>query len=1030
MATFTGLTLNNVIGSTTFTASGGGVTSTVTTPLSVTAAPATQLVVTQQPPANVPIGAVIPVTVVAEDPSGNIDLTYNGNVTISLANNAEAASLGGTLTVQAHNGVAQFPNVTLNHAGDGYTLQLSSGVLINATTSAFNVAATQLVVTGQPNPTFVAGSGSFTITVKAEDGFGSTPASPLNTGGVVTLSLAGNPTGVSFPQQTATFDSNGVATFSVSTLNTVGSGYTFLLSYPGLTSTTTSAVNVIPGTPTQFVVTTPPPGSVAAGNPFIVSVTAEDANSNPVPTFSGSVNLSITMIGSVNTGPSGQTLGGTVTATFVGGVATFPMATLSQAGPGTQLTATAATGTTALTPATTGAITVTGATVGATHLTLVQTPPSVLSAGGLFGLTVNALNSSNNPDQLYNGQVTVTITQGPAGATIVGQTSTAVIAPTGLATFTNLALDVAGSYTIQVASNGLAPVSFTTVVNNLPATQLVVTTQPAASVTAGASFGLVVSAEDQFGNVDPNYAGGNIVLALGNNQNGGVLTGTTTETPVAGVALFPGLSLTTAGSNYFLQATSGILTSIQSSAFTVTPAAATQLVVTVEPPATVNTQIPNATTSQSIGGVKGVQVSAEDQFGNLVTTFSGAVAIALGSNPVGPTLGGVVTQTAVGGVATFTGLTLNKDASDYTLVASTANNSLTPVTTTPFAVLPTLTISAPPNVVAGTPTAVTVTAKDGFGDVDSTFNGNVTLAMGTNAAGSTLSGQLTVTANNGVATFTGLSLNKASTATVTMTVASTGLTSITSASFTVTPNNPSLLIVATQPTTSVNQGSALGTTPKFQVEDVFSNVLTSAGASLILTEGFAADPFASTLGYVGSFTVNSQGAGYTAAPTIAVSGGGGSSTPVPTVALSGTQPSPISSSLTTVSTFTSSGYTLSGPTVSFTVSGATTIATATANLVTTAAFSGGTAALTPQFNRTGAGIQVEAYGAVGTRRLAGPGARPGRSRSPSLRSRPTRSRSSRPPPRGWRSRSSPPRRSTPAPGSRLRSPSRMLPATS
>ena len=39
-----------------------------------------------------------------------------------------------------------------------------------------------------------------------------------------------------------------------------------------------------------------------------------------------------------------------------------------------------------------------------------------------------------------------------------------------------------------------------------------------------------------FGNVDPNYAGGNIVLALGNNTTGGVLGGTTSEAAVAGVA--------------------------------------------------------------------------------------------------------------------------------------------------------------------------------------------------------------------------------------------------------------------------------------------------------------------------------------------------------------------------------------------------------------------------------------------------------------------------------------------------------------
>ena len=205
----------------------------------------------------------------------------------------------------------------------------------------------------------------------------------------------------------------------------------------------------------------------------------------------------------------------------------------------------------------------------------------------------------------------------------------AVIAGTGLATFSNLAIDQSGTYTIQATSNGLTSVSTASItVNALAATQLVVTTQPPSSVTAGNGFGVVVTAEDPFGNVATNYTG-NIVLALGNNTTGAVLLGTTSQAAVAGVAAFPDLTLTTAnpGSDYFLQATSGILSVAMSNPFTVTPAAATQLVWTTEPPASV-------TTGQSIGGLTGISVAAEDNFGNVVTTFSGsltaAVAIAAG----------------------------------------------------------------------------------------------------------------------------------------------------------------------------------------------------------------------------------------------------------------------------------------------------------------------------------------------------------------------------------------------------------------
>ena len=134
-------------------------------------------------------------------------------------------------------------------------------------------------------------------------------------------------------------------------------------------------------------------------------------------------------------------------------------------------------------------------------------------------------------------------------------------------------LDQAGSYLITASSNGLTPVSTTTLltVNPLPATQLVVTTQAASSFAAGTAFGVVVKAEDIFGNVDPTYTG-NVVLALSNNSTGAVLQGTTSENAVQGVAAFPDLLLTTASAagGYTLQATSGALTAATSSAFTVT----------------------------------------------------------------------------------------------------------------------------------------------------------------------------------------------------------------------------------------------------------------------------------------------------------------------------------------------------------------------------------------------------------------------------------------------------------------------------
>ncbi len=83
---------------------------------------------------------------------------------------------------------------------------------------------------------------------------------------------------------------------------------------------------------------------------------------------------------------------------------------------------------------------------------------------------------------------------------------------------------------------------------------------------------------------------------------------------------------------------------------------ADHFVVTQQPPASV-----------TAGSPFGLTVQAEDSSGNLDSSFNGTVTVALASNPGGATLGGTLTVTASSGVATFSGLTLTKAASGYTL---------------------------------------------------------------------------------------------------------------------------------------------------------------------------------------------------------------------------------------------------------------------------------------------------------------------------------------------------------------------------
>ena len=190
--------------------------------------------------------------------------------------------------------------------------------------------------------------------------------------------------------------------------------------------------------------------------------------------------------------------------------------------------------------------------------------------------------------------------------------------------------------------------------------QLAVITSPPGEVTAGALFETDIAIEDSLGNVEPAFDG-NVTIALANKPGGVTLGGTLTVAAVDGLAAFPGLTLSTAGSGYTLQATASGLTSTTTSAFNVTPAGvATQLVVTTEPPS-----------SSGAGGGFGLVVKAEDGSGTLDTSFNGNVTVADSS---GATVGGTLTPPlpAAQGVATFSGLTEDLATPSTTLSVTSA----------------------------------------------------------------------------------------------------------------------------------------------------------------------------------------------------------------------------------------------------------------------------------------------------------------------------------------------------------------------
>jgi hypothetical protein len=123
-------------------------TGATSTQIVVSAAPASKLIVTGQPPTTVGVGAGFALRVSAEDQFDNIDPAFHGAVTLALGANPGLALLGGPLKVTAVGGIAEFSGVTVSKAGKGYTLQATTGNLASATTDSFDVPTT--TTTTQP----------------------------------------------------------------------------------------------------------------------------------------------------------------------------------------------------------------------------------------------------------------------------------------------------------------------------------------------------------------------------------------------------------------------------------------------------------------------------------------------------------------------------------------------------------------------------------------------------------------------------------------------------------------------------------------------------------------------------------------------------------------------------------------------------------------------------------------------------------------------------------------------------------------
>ncbi len=686
---------------------------------------------------------------------------------------------------------------------------VSAGAVIGLAGTAGAAAATHLVITGIPSTSDASGAPlGVQPEISLEDG-----SNAVDTGNTDTITASITTGGVSVSNATATAVS-GVATFSGLALNALDGSYTLTFTdttHGTITPTASASITVTTGTATQLVITTQPSAGDVSGAALPVQpvVKVEDSGGNVVTSVNSGAATA-----SVFTGTPTITSGSS--ANFASGVATFSTLTLTGA---TGAAATLKFAGDSLTSAATNAITMSTAA----NKLAISTVPSVTALSGV-ALTIQPVviieDGSNNRDYADGSTVTASVTG--AGGTV---TSATAIAVNGLATFSGLAINaLSGSYTLTFTDGSLTSAQSASItVSPGPAAKLIITTEPSASVAAGAALSQqpVIKVED---------SGGNLVTSNASTVTATLTSGSGTitnpnATAVGGIATFSGLAINSPAGLYTLTFSDGALTTAISSSITVNSGAAAKLVIVTEPSSTV-----------ASGAVLAVQpvVKVEDSGGNVITGSPSTVTatVTSGGSAAVSNTASVNTST---GLASFSGLALNSLVGTYTLTFS--DGALTTAVSTGITVTPgtaaKLVITTQPATVDASGSALSpqpvVKVEDAAGNVVTTDISTVTAKITT---GGVSVSSPTAVATAGVATFSSTALN-ALVGAYTLTFTDGSLTSAVSTTITVTVGTASKLVVSTEPSSQAASGTALATQPVVKVVDSGGNLVTTVNTGSV-----------------------------------------------------------------------------------------------------------------------------------------------------------------------------------------------------
>lgn len=600
----------------------------------------------------------VPVTWTASSgspaPTGYYVTRTSAGVTVAACASHASALLTGTFCTDSAvpDGVYSY---TVTAAFRSWTAASASGSPVRVWTPA------RLAFTGQPSTTVAGGAITPAVAVTVQTAAG--VAVPL-AGRSVAVAIDTNPgLGTLSGTATATTDATGVATLGDLSIDKSGGGYTLGATSAGLAASTSAPFTVAPATADRFAITSAAVTGTAATTATLgpLTVAIRDAFGNPVDAPAGGTAVILTSSSS-GTASFSATSGGAPTTTV-----TIPAGSSST----TFFYGDTKAGSPTLTAGGTLAGASQPATINAGPASRFAVTSAAIVAGAasisatLGPLTVQRQDVLGNPAFPATPE-TVTLASNSLGtarfsATLAGATTTTVSIPSGQSSVTFYYGDTApGSPTITV-SGALTSAAQGQAIVVGPAAGLVVTSGSIAGVASATAIRgpVIVQVRDSAGN--PVTTGA--VVNLSSNSAGTAIfgvtsggAGVTTVTVPSGQAsatfYYGDTRATGAGVVTVTAAGTGLTSATLAGA--ITPAAASHLQFGQQPTNTAKgSTITPAVTARIL-----------DVFGNL-TTSTASVSIAIENNPPallglgGGILSGTTSRSAVGGVATFTNLSIN-----------------------------------------------------------------------------------------------------------------------------------------------------------------------------------------------------------------------------------------------------------------------------------------------------------------------------------------------------------------------------------